>query len=445
MRHAVLRLNRGVAAPLLTPLPLRRVFRLLVAITVAGPFAIGTLSARASTISESSATFGSKKVIGYYPAWATYESENVKAFEVSNIPGNKVTHINYAFANVAGGKCVLGDSYADTDKAFAGDTMGSGALRGNFNQLIKLRNANPRLKTLISVGGWSWSGNFSAVAASISSRKAFAASCVKFMKQYKFDGIDIDWEYPVSGGLQSGSPKDKPNFTLLLKELRLQMDASERNDKREYFLSIAASASKSIINNIEVKVVGNTVDWINLMTYDYHGGWEAVTGHNSPMGQGSMDPATKGLTVKGTLNTYLCAGVPASKLILGVPFYGRGWQSVAKANGGLFQSGTGADIGTRELGIFEYSDIKANYLPTMKRYWDSDAQVPYLYDGARGLFISYDDPQSIKIKANYVNSMGLGGAMFWEASNDSDGELLGVLYSTLSGRSTPSTSRVSCL
>ena len=445
MRNAVLRLNRGVAAPLSTPLPLWRVFRLLVAITVAGLLAIGTLSARASTISESSATFGSKKVIGYYPAWATYESENVKAFEVSNIPGNKVTHINYAFANVAGGKCVLGDSYADTDKAFAGDTMGSGALRGNFNQLIKLRNANPRLKTLISVGGWSWSGNFSAVAASISSRKAFAASCVKFMKQYKFDGIDIDWEYPVSGGLQSGSPKDKPNFTLLLKELRLQMDASERNDKREYFLSIAASASKSIINNIEVKVVGNTVDWINLMTYDYHGGWEAVTGHNSPMGQGSMDPATKGLTVKGTLNTYLCAGVPASKLILGVPFYGRGWQSVAKANGGLFQSGTGADIGTRELGIFEYSDIKANYLPTMKRYWDSDAQVPYLYDGARGLFISYDDPQSIKIKANYVNSMGLGGAMFWEASNDSDGELLGVLYSTLSGRSTPSTSRVSCL
>lgn len=427
-----------------TPFSLWRVFRLFLAITVAVTVANGTLPARASTNTGPSTTFGLKKIIGYYPAWATYESKNVPAYDVSNIQGNKVTHINYAFANIAGGKCVLGDSYADTDKAFAGDTLGSGALRGNFNQLIKLRDANPRLKTLISVGGWSWSENFSAVAASNSSRKAFAASCVKFMKQYKFDGIDIDWEFPVSGGLQNGSPKDKPNFTRLLKELRLQMDTSERNDKREYFLSIAASASKSIINNIEVKVVGNTVDWINLMTYDYHGSWETVTNHNAPMGQRSTDPATKGLTVKGTLNTYLCAGVPASKLILGVPFYGRGWQQVAKANDGLFQSGIGAAIGTRELGIFEYSDIKANYLPTMQRYWDSDAQVPYLYDRARGLFISYDDPQSIKTKADYINTMGLGGAMIWEVSNDRDAELLGVLYSTLAGKSSPSTTRISC-
>ena len=136
--------------------------------------------------------------------------------------------------------------------------------------------------------------------------------------------------------------------------------------------------------------------------------------------------------------------MPASKLILGVPFYGRGWQQVAKANDGLFQSGTGAAIGTRESGIFEYSDIKANYLATMQRYWDSDAQVPYLYDRARGLFISYDDPQSIKIKADYINTMGLGGAMIWEVSNDRDAELLGVLYSTLAGKSLPSTTRISC-
>lgn len=412
--------------------------------TVAVTVANGTLPARASTNIEPGTTFGSKKIVGYYPAWATYESENVQAYEVSDIPGNKVTHINYAFANIAGGKCVLGDTYADTDKVFAGDALGSGVLRGNFNQLIKLRNAHPRLKTLISVGGWTWSGNFSAVAASNSSRKAFAASCVKFMKQYKFDGIDIDWEFPVSGGLHSGSSKDKPNFTLLLKELRSQMDIGERNDKREYFLSIASSASTSIINNIEVKIVGNTVDWINLMTYDFHGSWETVTGHNAPMGQRSTDPATKGSTVKGTVKIYLCAGVPASKLILGIPFYGRGWQQVAKTNGGLFQSGTGAAIGTRELGIFEYSDIKDNYLLTMQRYWDSDAQVPYLYDGARGLFISYDDPQSIKIKADYIKAMGLGGAMFWDVSNDRDAELLGVLYSTLGGTSSLSTTRNTC-
>ena len=373
------------------------------------------------------ALVGSKKVIGYYPGWATY----ARNYQVSDIPGNKVSHLNYAFANIAGGKCVLGDSYADTDKAFAGDTWDTGVLRGNFNQLIKLRNANPALKTLISIGGWTWSANFSAAAASDASRQAFASSCVDFMKQYKFDGIDIDWEYPVSGGLQSGAPEDKQNFTLLLKELRVQMNAKEATDNRDYFLTIAAPAGPSVISNLEVKAVGDTLDWINLMTYDYHGGWDPMTGHNAPMVQGARDPGPKGFAIKDTVNSYLTAGVPASKLVLGVPFYGRGWQQVAETNGGLFQSGTGAGVGTWENGVFDYTDIKANYLPTMQRYWDSEAQVPYLYDRARGLFISYDDPQSMKIKADYINAMGLGGAMIWELSGDRNAELLDALNTTL--------------
>ena len=373
------------------------------------------------------ATLGDRKVVGYFTAWSTY----ARNYQVTDIPGNKVSHINYAFANVANGKCVLGDSYADIDKAFAGDTWDTGVLRGNFNQLIKLRDKNPNLKTLISIGGWTWSANFSAAAATDASRKAFASSCVDFMKQYKFDGVDIDWEYPVSGGLQSGSPADKANYTALLQEFRNQLNAKETADSRDYLLTIAAPAGPSIINNLEPAKIAVATDWINLMSYDYHGGWDATTGHNAPLAQGAADPSPTGWSVSETVDAYLAAGVPAGKLVVGVPFYGRGWTTTGTANAGLFQAGTGASVGTWESGVFDYSDIAKNYLPTMTRYWDADAKVPYLYDPARKLFISYDDPESIAAKAAYINSKGLGGAMFWEFSGDRNQVLLDALNATL--------------
>jgi chitinase len=176
---------------------------------------------------------GERKVIGYYPAWGTY----ARNYQVADIPGEKVSHINYAFANISGGKCVLGDSYADIDKAFAGDTWDTGVLRGNFNQLIKLREQNPHLQTLISLGGWTWSSNFSDVAATPESRKAFVDSCVDFMEQYKFDGIDVDWEYPVGGGLYPGKPEDKTNYTLLMQELRV--GSPRRNSCWEFRSTVA--------------------------------------------------------------------------------------------------------------------------------------------------------------------------------------------------------------
>ena len=379
------------------------------------------------TVPPGTSELGTKKVIGYYPAWATY----ARNYQVADIPGNKISHINYAFANVANGKCVLGDSYADTDKAFAGDTWDADAKRGNFNQLQKLKAANPNLKTLISVGGWTWSANFSSAAATDASRKAFATSCVEFMKQYQFDGIDIDWEYPVSGGLQPGTAADKANYTALLAELKTQMNVKEALDSRDYYLTIAAPAGPGIIDNLEVSKVAATTDWINLMSYDFHGGWENVTGHNAPLAQSSADPAPAGLSVTEAVDTYLARGLPADKMVLGVPFYGRGWTTNGTANAGLFQAGVGSGVGTWEAGVFDYTDIERNYLPKMTRYWDDTAKVPYLYDPATKLFISYDDQQSIAAKAAYINSKGLGGAMIWELSGDRDEKLLDSLNSTL--------------
>ena len=370
---------------------------------------------------------GDKKIIAYYPAWATY----ARNYQVADIPAQKVTHINYAFANVQNGRCVLGDSYADTDKAFAGDSWDQGAKRGNFNQLTKLREKNPNLKTMISIGGWTWSQNFPAAAATDQSRKQFASSCIDFMKQYGFDGIDIDWEYPVSGGLFPGTPADTQNYTALLQEFRTELDAAEAKDGTDYFLSIAAPAGPTTIPNLEAGRIGGILDWMNLMSYDFHGGWDPITGHNAPMTVGPKDAAAK-FSISDAVNTYLNSGFPASKLVLGVPFYGRAWEGVGATDAGLYQAGTNASVGTWEKGVLDYSDITANYLPTMERHWDSAAQVPYLYDPVRKLWISYDDAESMTIKTDYIAAKGLGGAMIWEISGDRSYELLDTVVQNLS-------------
>ena len=136
------------------------------------------------------------RVVGYYPGWGIYS----RGFEVADLPGDQLTHINYAFANLVGGECVLGDPWADVERHLPGDPWsgpGSDASYfGNFRQLDLLQEEHPALKTLISIGGWTWSGNFSDAALTPASRARFATSCADFMENYGFDGIDIDWEYP---------------------------------------------------------------------------------------------------------------------------------------------------------------------------------------------------------------------------------------------------------
>lgn len=381
----------------------------------------------ATYVTKVDAYTGSRKVIAYYPAWATY----ARNYQVFDIPAQKLTTINYAFANISNGRCVLGDSYADTDKAFAGDSWDQGALRGNFNQLQILKAANPRLQTMISIGGWTWSQNFAVAAATETSRKAFASSCVAFMKQYGFDGIDIDWEYPVSGGLYPGTPADRSNYTALLQAFRTELDAQAKVDGgTHYALSIAAPAGPSIIPNLEVAKIGSILDWMNLMSYDFRGSWDPTTGHNAPLAAGPKD-SLAGFNITSAVNTYLSSGFPAGKLILGVPFYGRGWSGVPATANGLYQPGTATGVGTWEKGVFDYSDIVANYLPKMTRFWDAEAQVPYLFDQAGGLWISYDDDQSMKAKADFVKAKGLGGAMVWEISGDRTYRLLDTLIANL--------------
>lgn len=362
------------------------------------------------------------RVVGYYAGWSTYARD----FQVSELPADRMTHVNYAFANVQNGKCVLGDPWADVQKVFPGDTWDDSSANraGNFGALRRLKAANPALRTLISVGGWTWSGQFSDVAATAAGRAAFASSCVDFMVTHGFDGIDIDWEYPVGGGLAGNAnrPEDKANYTLLLAALRAELDARRVALARSepFFLTIAAPAGPAIIDHLDPVGIAASVDWINVMSYDFHGAWENVTGHNAPLHQGTGD-ANVGWNVEAALRTYLDRGVPSSKLVMGVPFYGRSWQGVAAGGAsGLYQAATGAGPGTWENGVLDYADVAAHYVgqPGWAALRDATAGVPYLYNASTGVFVTYDDATSLRAKRALADDLGLGGVMVWEMSAD---------------------------
>jgi chitinase len=361
-------------------------------------------------------------IVGYYPAWATYERD----YQVSEIPAARLTHVNYAFANIQAGGCALGDAWADVQKTFQGDTWDESSANGagNFKQLRALRDAQPALRTLISVGGWTWSSQFSDAALSDASRSKFASSCVDFMVEHGFDGLDIDWEYPIGGGFDGNvaRPEDKQNYTALLQAIRARMTAKQRELARAepYLLTIAAPAGPALLSHLDSRSIASVVDWINVMAYDFHGSWESETGHNAPLIAGASDRAT-GFNVAAAIDGYLSAGVPSAKLVMGVPFYGRSFAGVsAGASHGLYQSSTGAGPGTWENGVLDYHDLVAHYIGAagFTRYDDAQAQVPYLFDPQRGVFISYDDPTSLAAKARHARNKALRGTMIWDLSSD---------------------------
>ncbi|PZD95395.1 hypothetical protein DNH61_12720 [Paenibacillus sambharensis] len=357
-------------------------------------------------------------VIGYYTGWSTYSGR-----QVADLDGSKLTHINYAFANISPDyKVTLGDSYADVEKRFTGDQTGQ-PFYGNFNQLLKLKQRYPHLKTFISVGGWSWSGRFSDAALTDASRTVFANSAVEFIVKYGFDGVDIDWEYPVVGGAPGGvkRPEDKQNFTLLMQKLREKLDEQGARDGKQYLLSFAGGAGAYYANNVELAKLQGYADFVNIMSYDIHGPWDSRTGFNAPLYKDPASVFAGATSVHDAVQLYIKAGVPAAKVVMGVAFYGYKYDNVANVNGGLYQTYSGSAAVT-------YSEITANYLNKgYIRYFHKDSLVPYLFNGSS--FITYDDPESMRIKGEYVRNQSLGGAMIWALSQDTvSGELLQALH-----------------
>ena len=389
-----------------------------------------------------------RRVVGYFPSWGVYaRSYFVKNIHTSGAAA-RLTHINFAFANIGSDlKCAVGDPWADIDMAYSADrsvdgvadTWDNGVLRGSFNQFRKLKLLHPHLKILISIGGWSWSGRCSDAALTAESRRALAASAIdlfirgNFSSSVRvpgiFDGIDIDWEYPAAPGATNNYREaDTENFTALLAEFRAQLDAQGAADGRRYLLTIAAPAGLDKIAKIQVDRIHPYLDFINLMTYDMHGAWESVTNFHSPLYASSTDPsAALGYNTDRAVREWLARGAPASKLLVGVPFYGRGWRDVPPGprGDGLYQTASGGGApGTYETGVEDYKVLKtleASYT----RYRHAEARAFWIYHPGTRIFWSYDDPEALREKAGYVRAQGLGGLMFWELSGDDDaGSLL---------------------
>ncbi|HET8638200.1 MAG TPA: glycoside hydrolase family 18 protein [Acidobacteriaceae bacterium] len=359
------------------------------------------------------------------PVIIAYVFPRNRVLQPAEITAQKLTRINYAFALIKDGRMVEGSS-ADA---------------ANFAVLNALKKQNPNLTILVSVGGWLGSGGFSDAALSAHSRKIFIDSVVSFLERYNLDGLDIDWEYPgLPGAGNRFRPEDKQNYTALLRDLRFRFNHEEKKLHRQLYLSVAAGSQTSFLDHTDMRAVARYVDTVNLMCYDYYEpDASATTGMNAPLFTDPADP--KQVSADRSVREFEQAGVPASKLVLGVPFYGHEWGQVPAKNNGLYQPGKPVP------GAFaNYANITATMLNAtgqragFVRYWDAAAKVPWLYNARTQIFVSYNDPESMRLKAEYVHQHHLAGVMFWEYFADPSGALLDTIDATLLNRNSVSVS-----
>lgn len=369
-------------------------------------------------------------IVTYYMSWAANPSQ--RNFMPSDLDISQITHINYAFSDlcwkkvgstpracqnediplqsdyVHNGEMIIGDPEVDFD---------------NFRAFAEIKDRNPQLKLMISVGGWSWSNHFSNMAATEITRRTFANSVVKFLREYGFDGVDIDWEYPVEGGEDdnSRSPADKENFTLMAQAVREALDAAGSEDGKYYLQTIASGQGDNFVVNADLANSVKYLDFINIMTYDYSGSWENLAHHNAPLYHDKNHPleTASRTNVEGGALGHLNGGVPKHKLVLGVPFYGKGWQGCPAD--GQYQTCTGpTPPGSWEGGIYDFWHLENNYVNKngYVRYWNEAAKVAYLYNNEKQIFITYNDKSSMTYAASLVKSLDIAGVMSWDSSGD---------------------------
>lgn len=371
-----------------------------------------------------------RKVIGYFPEWGVYEAHNF--FTPDKVDYSGLTHLNYGFAVVKNGVVTM----HDTDKA-----------PGLIKDLDK-RTEAANVAHMISVGGWnnSQEGVFENATATDAGLEKLANSMVSYMAQWNFDGLDIDWEYP-------DTEAEKAQFTKLIQSLRSKLDAQGLKDDKYYQLSAAVTTNHNNIQYINPAVTAPLLDSVNVMAYDIHGAFDPLTGHNAPLYENSHDE-DKDLNVADTMTAYVETWqVPKAKLMMGIPYYGRGWGHVPGTElipglPGMFNTGAAsvkgawddADqlTGTNPWYVLKQKLNSGEYT----RYWDSESHVPYLYSKTKQEFLTYDDPQSIKEKVDYINAQGFGGAILWDISGDTPEHELGNIVKEVKNTPLPDDSDV---
>ncbi|XP_046455808.1 acidic mammalian chitinase-like isoform X1 [Daphnia pulex] len=351
---------------------------------------------------------GGKSMVCYYGSWAVYRPGNGK-FDVEQIDPFLCTHIIYGFTGLGTDNTMIPlDPWNDLY-----DNWGKGA----FLRFTGLKQQNPNLKALIAIGGWNeGSEKYSRMVSDPAKRATFVNSVVNFIKKYNFDGLDFDWEYPANRG---GLPSDKQNYISMIRELKNAFTPYG------WLLTAAVSPGKSTIDSAyDIPALAGILDQVHVMNYDYHGSWETYTGLNAPLYANPNYDLTMDnqfLNANWTIYYWLSNGVPPSKIIMGMPLYGRGFQLDNSAKNGFYASAANpipAGPYTQQAGTWGYNEIcekfKADGTWTVVR--DSCYQTPYAYKN--NLWIGYDDEQSLRNKGKYIAAMNLGGALTWSIETD---------------------------
>jgi GH18 family chitinase len=414
--------------------------------------------------------------VAYYPSWSIYANNFLpKNLDTQGIAG-KLTTLNYAFENIdpvnltcmaankpsssdesdTTGNDGSSDAWADYQRPFTASESVNGTadaagqpLMGNFNQLKELKAKYPNLKIVMSIGGWTYSKYFSDVAATDASRKKFVSSCINMYIKGNlpiladgpgrggtgvaaniFDGFDIDWEFPGSNNGHLGnhvSAQDGANYTALLVEFRNELDAL---GTKHYQLTAALPAGPSEIGNLGIQDLAKVLDLGDVMTYDFHGAFEAAgpTNFQAPLYDSPNSPAagTK-FTANDAISSYLNGGFPAAKLTLGEPFYGRGWTGVPDGGQhGRYQTVTGPTASfpfSDTPGVADWKELQsAGLITSSDTYYDSDSESSWIYNGNN--FWSIETPASLEVKRQYVQNRGLGGVMMYSLEADDSSSTL---------------------